>query len=71
MGYERLPVGLSDVRREEKVVEPVMERGRVVILEVEVKAFIARIETRAVDMVAVRLWWCYRSPSEVWRWKVQ
>jgi hypothetical protein len=44
---------LSDVRMEEKVVAPVIERGRVVILEVEVRALMARIETRADDMAVV------------------
>jgi hypothetical protein len=50
---ERLAGGLSDVRMEEKVVAPVIERGRVVILEVEVRALMARIETRADDMAVV------------------
>jgi hypothetical protein len=47
---ERPTAGLSDVRSEEKVVEPVMERERVVVLEVEVRALRVRTETRAVDM---------------------
>lgn len=50
---ERPTVGLSEVRSEEKVVGPVMERERVVVLEVEVRALRARVETRAADMVAV------------------
>lgn len=45
------PVGLSDVMTEEKVVGPVMERERVVVLEVDVRARRARAETRAVDML--------------------
>jgi hypothetical protein len=45
--------GLSDVRSEEKVVEPVMERERVVVLEVEVRALMARAETRAEDMAVM------------------
>lgn len=49
------PVGLLDVRSEEKVAGPVMERERVVVLEieVEVRALRARAETRAVDIIAV------------------
>jgi hypothetical protein len=50
---ERLTGGLSDVRMEEKVVAPVMDRGRVVILEVEVRALMARTETRAEDMAVI------------------
>jgi hypothetical protein len=51
---ERPPAGLSDVRSEEKVAGPVMERERVVVLEVEVMALRARMETRAVDMIVRR-----------------
>jgi hypothetical protein len=52
---ERPPAGLSDVRSEEKVAGPVIERGRVKVLEVEVRALRARDETRAVDMAVVVL----------------
>lgn len=46
--------GLSDVRSEEKVVGPVMDKERVVVvvLEVDVRALRARWERRAVDIVA-------------------
>jgi hypothetical protein len=44
--------GLSEVRSEEKVVGPVMERERVVVLEVDVRALKARWERRAVDIAA-------------------
>jgi hypothetical protein len=46
-------VGLSDVSSEEKVVEPVIESERVLILEVEVRALTTRAETRAVDIAVV------------------
>jgi hypothetical protein len=59
---ERPTGGLSDVRIEEKVVAPVMERGRVVILEVEVRALMARAETRAEDMAV--MWMGYRDIAE-------
>lgn len=47
-GAGRVPVGLSEVRMEEKVVGPVMERERVVVLEVRARR--ARVEMRAVDI---------------------
>jgi hypothetical protein len=50
---ERPTVGLSDVSSEEKVVEPVIESERVLILEVEVRALTTRAETRAVDIAVV------------------
>jgi hypothetical protein len=59
---ERPTGGLSDVRIEEKVVAPVMERGRVVILEVEVRALMVRAETRAEDMAV--MWMGYRDIAE-------
>lgn len=54
-GRRRLAGGLSDVRSEEKVVGPVMERERVVVevleVDVDVRALRARWERRAVDIV--------------------
>jgi hypothetical protein len=50
---ERPTTGLSDVRSEEKVAGPVIDRERVVVLGVEVRALRARAETRAVDMAVV------------------
>lgn len=47
------PDGLSEVSSEENVAGPVMERGRVEVLEVDVRALRARAETRAVD-IAIR-----------------
>jgi hypothetical protein len=44
------PDGLSEVSSEENVAGPVMERGRVEVLEVDVRALRARAETRAVDI---------------------
>lgn len=49
---ERPELGLSEVRSEEKVAGPVMDRERVVVLEVDARALTARAETRAVDMAA-------------------
>jgi hypothetical protein len=54
---ERPTGGLSDVRSEENVVLPVMERGRVVVLEMEVRALMARAETRVEDMVVMEMWY--------------
>jgi hypothetical protein len=65
------PVGLSEVSSEEKVAGPVMERGRVVVLELDVRALRARAETRAVDMVADVAMRCdaIERKVEVWGWK--
>jgi hypothetical protein len=59
--WER-PAGLSDVITEEKGEEPVMERFRVNVFEVEVRALRARTETRAVDMIVLVRF-------DVMRWK--
>jgi hypothetical protein len=53
---ERPTTGLSEVRSEENVAGPVIDRERVVVLEVEVRALRARAETRAVDMAVVCSW---------------
>ena len=50
---ERPTAGLSDVRSEEKVAGPVMERERELVLEVDMRALRARDETRAADMIVV------------------
>jgi hypothetical protein len=50
------PVGLSDVMTDEKGEEPVMERLRVVVLEVEARALRVRTDTRAVDMIIGTVW---------------
>jgi hypothetical protein len=52
-GPRERTAGLSDVRREEKVAGPVMERGRVVglVRVLRVRCARARVEMRQVDMI--------------------
>ena len=56
-GAGRVPEGLSEVRMEEKGDWPVMERERVVVLEVRARR--ARVEMRAVDMAVEKCGWSW------------